>query len=195
MICRWATPLMRAGLVACYVATAVAARGESQQEAYHRAIAERVAKITAAMSFDDDAHKARVRQLIAEQYHALRDIHAARDSARLEKPEDGAAIATAQLALFEAHLRFVSRLRAELSCAQVEQVKDSMTYGVLGHTYDGYLAQLPELDDEHKRVIRSLLIEARELAMDGGSAEEKHGIFRKYKGKINNYLSAAGHEL
>lgn len=195
MIYRCVTPWVRAGLVACFVATAVAARGDSQEEAYRRAITERVAKLTAAMSFDDDAQQARVRQLIAEQYHTLRDIHATRDSARLEKPEDGAAVATTQLALFEAHVRFVSRLRAELSCEQVEQVKDGMTYGVLGHTYNGYLAQLPKLDDEHKRVIRSLLIEARELAMDGGSAEEKHGIFRKYKGKINNYLSAAGHKL
>jgi len=38
-----------------------------------------------------------------------------------------------------------------------------------------------------------LLKEARELAIDGGSAEEKTAIFGKYKGKINNYLSAQGH--
>jgi hypothetical protein len=31
--------------------------------------------------------------------------------------------------------------------------------------------------------------------MDAGSSEEKHGWFRKYKGRINNELSAAGYDL
>ncbi len=35
----------------------------------------------------------------------------------------------------------------------------------------------------------SLLWEAREHAIDGGSSEEKHAWFGKYKGRIiNNYL-------
>jgi hypothetical protein len=97
--------------------------------------------------------------------------------------------------MFEAHTRLVAQLSAELTCDQVEQVKDGLTYGVLAHTYNGYLAQLPNLKEDEKRAIRALLIEAREIAMDSGSADEKHGIFRKYKGKINNYLSAAGYTL
>jgi hypothetical protein len=39
------------------------------------------------------------------------------------------------------------------------------------------------------------LVEAREIAMDCGSSEEKHYWFGKYKGKINNYLSAEGYDL
>jgi hypothetical protein len=31
--------------------------------------------------------------------------------------------------------------------------------------------------------------------MDGGSSEEKHALFGKYKGRINNYLSAQGFDL
>ena len=31
--------------------------------------------------------------------------------------------------------------------------------------------------------------------MDEGSSEKKHGVFGKYKGKINNYLSAAGYDM
>ena len=129
--------------------------------------------------------------LIANQYRTLRDIHAKRDA-------DGSSesvVAAARLAMFEAHNRFLAQLSAELACDQVEQVKDGLTYGVFNHTYNGYLAKLPDLKDDEKRTIRAFLIEARELAMDGGSADEKHEIFRKYKGKINNYLSAAGHKL
>jgi hypothetical protein len=51
------------------------------------------------------------------------------------------------------------------------------------------------LSDEQKKQIKAWLIEARELAMDQGSAEEKHHVFGKYKGKINNYLAAAGYDL
>jgi hypothetical protein len=39
------------------------------------------------------------------------------------------------------------------------------------------------------------LLEAREHAMDGGSSEEKHAIFGKYKGRINNYLSKQSFDL
>ena len=37
-----------------------------------------------------------------------------------------------------------------------------------------------------------MLKEAREEAMDGGSAEEKTAVFQRYKGKINNFLSRQG---
>jgi hypothetical protein len=39
------------------------------------------------------------------------------------------------------------------------------------------------------------LKEARELAMDGESSDKKHAIFGKYKGRINNYLSAQGYDM
>ena len=31
--------------------------------------------------------------------------------------------------------------------------------------------------------------------MDAGTSEEKHAIFGKYKGRINNYLSKAGYDM
>jgi hypothetical protein len=77
----------------------------------------------------------------------------------------------------------------------VDQVKDGMTYGVLRVTYDTYLRMMPDLREEQKRQIMAWLVEARELAMDEGTSEEKHKVFGKYKGRINNYLSAAGYDL
>jgi len=70
-----------------------------------------------------------------------------------------------------------------------------MTYGVVPNTYKRYLELLPSLTDEQKRTILANLLEAREYAMDAGSSEEKHALFGKYKGKINNFLSAAGYDL
>jgi hypothetical protein len=70
-----------------------------------------------------------------------------------------------------------------------------MTYGVAPLTYKGYLELLPDLSEEQKSQILAWLIEAREYAMDAGSAEKKHWWFGKYKGRINNYLSSAGYDL
>lgn len=173
------------------VAAAPAVRAESEEEAYSRVIAERAANIAKEIEFSDEDQRGRVEKLIADQYRTLRDIHAKRDAAG----GDEISLATAKLAMFEAHNRFVAQLASELPCDQVEKVKDGLTYGVLNHTFNAYLEKLPDLSDEEKRSIRAFLIEARELAMDGGSADEKHEIFRTYKGKINNYLSAAGYKL
>jgi hypothetical protein len=54
---------------------------------------------------------------------------------------------------------------------------------------------LPQLTSEQKAKILALLTEAREQAMDAGTAKEKHDCFGKYKGKINNYLSDEGYNM
>ena len=71
-------------------------------------------------------------------------------------------------------------------------MKDKLTYGKVQFTYAGYMADYPNLADDHKQKILAMLKEAREEAMDGGSAEEKTAVFQRYKGKINNYLSKQG---
>ena len=73
-------------------------------------------------------------------------------------------------------------------------MKDGLTYGVAPLTYGVYLKMYPELTGEQKTQIKSRLHEARELAMDGSTSDEKHAVFGKYKGKINNYLSKAGYD-
>ena len=93
------------------------------------------------------------------------------------------------------HRRFVSDLRKELNNEQIEKVKDGLTYGVLPKTYSGYQDMLPELTAKQKAEILKWLKEAREHAMDGGTSEEKHAWFGKYKGRINNYLSSEGYDL
>ncbi|HLO37079.1 MAG TPA: DUF3826 domain-containing protein, partial [Lacibacter sp.] len=86
-------------------------------------------------------------------------------------------------------------LQKVISEEQIELVKNAMTYNVLHVTYTAYLDMIPTLKEDQKRKIFEWLTEARELAMDGESADKKHAIFGKYKGRINNYLSAAGYDL
>jgi hypothetical protein len=54
---------------------------------------------------------------------------------------------------------------------------------------------IPTLTTEQKEKISNWLKEARELAMDEGSSEDKHKVFGKFKGRINNYLSAEGYDM
>jgi hypothetical protein len=178
-----------------------------KEAAYSAEINKRVDKIIAPLEIADDATRVRVRDLIAGQYRQLRGIHAARD-ARIDEAKRSpggdrtiaeawtrAARDAAAIQLSESHRRFVARLATELTPAQVDQVKDGMTYGVVQVTYSRYLQLFPDLKDEQKKELLANLIEARENAMDAGSSEEKHAIFGKYKGRINNYLSAAGYNM
>jgi hypothetical protein len=74
-------------------------------------------------------------------------------------------------------------------------VKDGMTYNVLNVTMTAYNSMMPNLTEPQKTQILAWLTEAREHAMDAESSEKKHGWFGKYKGRINNYLSAQGIDM
>lgn len=172
--------------------------------AYTRTLAQRVAKIVAVLGIDDSAKSNRVHSIIDQHYRDMRGIHDERDSAiKGAKSPSGASkesIAASTKAAQDAarakldplHGKFLTKLSAELSSEQVEKVKDGMTYGVMPLTYGVYLKMYPELNEEQKAKIKGWLVEARESAMDGSTSNEKHAVFGKYKGRINNYLSKEG---
>ncbi len=159
------------------------------------------------LGINDTAKSARVHNVIMAQYRALRAWHDAND-ARLKalgkeahgSEKEAAATAGAQLgqihsSLKALHDQFLSKLSADLTPQQVEKVKDKMTYNKVEVTYNSYCEIVPNLTPEQKAKILDLLREAREEAMDAGSADEKSAVFKQYKGKINNYLSAQGHDV
>lgn len=175
---------------------------------YLRVVTRRAEKIVAEyLDIADAAKAARVRDIIAFQYRDLSHIHDARDAAikaaRADSSEDKAAIEAQITAIqndaiariYFLHAAYLAKLSGELTPEQVNRVKDGMTYGVLEVTYNAYRKMMPDLSDEQKRQIRVWLTEARELAMDKGSSEEKHKVFGKFKGRINNYLVKAGYNL
>ncbi len=93
------------------------------------------------------------------------------------------------------HDYFFARLGEKLTPAQVEVIKDKMTYNKVKVTYDAYCQIIPGLTDAEKAKILDLLKTAREEAVDGGSAPEKTAIFQKYKDQINASLKAGGHDV
>lgn len=198
-------------LAIAFLLTVSACAGETDpvvaaEAAYTRTITQRAEKIVAPLGLTDTNQAARVRDILVRQYRDLAQIHAARDAQiKLVKekagPDKSAANAAEQAVrdqtkpnLDKLHGEFLARLSAELSTEQVDQVKDGLTYGVLPLTYGVYLKMYPDLTAEQKAQIKAWLTEARELAMDGSTADEKHTIFGKYKGRINNYLSKAGYD-
>lgn len=161
--------------------------------AYTKTINQRADKIVGTLEIADTNKRTLVRDIIAQQYRDLNAIHSIRD---LQKAKDlrAQAVAAAKPKLDKLHAEFLAKLSTELSLEQVDQVKDGLTYGVLPLTYGVYLKMYPDLTVEQKTQIKAWLTEARELAMDGSTSDEKHAVFGKYKGKINNYLSKAGYD-
>ena len=183
-----------------------AAPGPDEEAVYTLTVTLRANKIVAALDLADTAKAARVAGLVAQHYRDLRDIQAVRDSAiksakaafadkTAVESATKSARDTVDAQLEKLHPAFLARLAAELPPAQIDQIKDGMTYGVVPLTYRVYLEMLPKLTAEQKTQIHAWLVEAREHAIDGFTSDEKHAWFGKYKGRINNFLARAGYDM
>jgi Protein of unknown function (DUF3826) len=159
---------------------------------YTKAIEGRTADILKILALGDTNKIAKVHDAIIAQYRALNAWHDANDAKLKAARADTNAVAQIRMSLKTLHDQFLARLAENLTLEQVDAVKDKMTYGKVQFTFNGYVSQYPNLSEENKQKILELLKEAREEAMDGGSAEEKTAVFQRYKGKINNYLSKQG---
>ncbi|KQM76612.1 hypothetical protein ASE74_19345 [Pedobacter sp. Leaf216] len=196
-------------LLTCSSITAIFAQNNTpaDKEAYTKMITERSAKIVTNIGITDAKKTEKVTGIIGDQYSALNDIYAARDIRVKEikeknkenKVERDSALAKdariVETSLAKLHKKYISKLSAQLTNEQVELVKNGMTYNVLPITYKAYQEEILTLTDDQKKQILTWLTEAREHAMDAESSDKKHAWFGKYKGRINNYLSAAGYDL
>ena len=169
--------------------------------AYTKVLEKRSADILAALDLGDSTKAARVQARIIAQYRALNAWQETNEEKlkELRKTKDTepakteiAAIHAKRQALRAA---FLNDLAKELTPAQVDTVKDKLTYNKLQVTYNGYIQMLPTLTEEQKKTIYDFLVEAREEAFVGISSHEKDEIFGRYKGRINNYLSKEGYDL
>jgi hypothetical protein len=165
---------------------------EQAEAKYTAAIEGRTADILKVLNLSDTNKTAKVHDTIIAQYRALNAWHNENDAKLKAAKSDTNAVAQIRTSLKVLHNEFLAKLADNLTPEQIEQVKDKMTYGKVQFTFNGYVSQYSNLTDEQKAEILRLLKEAREDAMDGGSAEEKTAVFQKYKGKINNYLSKQG---
>ena len=166
-------------------AQTVALNSEGLDAAYVETIKGRAQKIVDGLHLADAAKAENVRNIIANRYFLLNKIH--------ETYKDNADKRDAEL--FKHHFELVTALSLYVDDAAIEAVKDGMTYGVVPKTYQAHLDMIPSLKAEEKAQILAWLKEAREFAMDAENSDKKHGWFGKYKGRINNWLSARGYDL
>jgi len=137
-----------------------------------------------------------VRDVIVNQYRSLRAIDEARET-KVKDINDKEELAKAKAESLEQrkklHEEYLSKLAAAgLTPEQIEKVKDKMVYGKVQVTYNAYQEMYGPLTEEQNAKVMDWLKQAREEAMDGGSSSEKDAIFKKYKGKINNYFATQG---
>lgn len=171
-----------------------------------RVLTDRSAKIVSSLGLRDAEREGAITRILVEQYLSVNEIHARYKPA--PKPQDLDAASRMRWeadrqrmteqktgALQVLHDSFLGSLAPHLDAAGIDAVKDAMTYRVMPITYAAYLDMLPGLTEAQRVRIMDWLKEARELAMDEGSSNAKHAVFGKYKGRINNYLSAQGYDL
>lgn len=182
----------------CYVNAQTAA----VDTAYLRVVNQRADKIVATLGVTKEKEATKVRDIISKQYQDLNRIHEKRDAELKKAKEENSSAedikkiqSETESALAKLHQSYLSQLSKHLKEEQIEKVKDGMTYNVVPITYKGYQEMIPTLTEDQKKQIKLYLVEAREHAMDAGTSDEKHKWFGKYKGRINNYLSAAGYNL
>jgi hypothetical protein len=182
--------MKRSLLLLLLLSLPLCAAPDSEAE-YTAKLEQRSGDILNGLALPDAAQAEKVNAILIAHYRALRDWHDANDPKL--KGADKETAAAVKTSLKPLHDGFLEKLSAAgLTAEQIEAVKDKLVYGKVQVTYHAYLQQNPGLTDAHKAHILAVLKEAREEAMDGGSAEEKSAIFNTYKGRINNYLSKEG---
>lgn len=159
---------------------------EGRDSAYVETIKGRAQKIVDGLQLTDQSQAKAVRNIIANRYFLLNDIHAKYDKSQQD---------ALQAELYKHHFELASTLALYLNDDQIEAVKDGMTYGRLKRDYNAQLEMIPTLSDFEKQQILIWLKEAREYAMDAADSKGKHFWFDKYRGRTNNWLSSRGYDL
>ena len=167
-------------------AQTVALNSDGLDSAYVESIVKRSQKIVDGLQLTDQKKARTVRNIIANRYFLLNDIHAKYDKSQQD---------ALQAELYKHHFELASALALYLTDEQVDAVKDGMTFGRLKRDYQATQDMIPTLSDFEKQQILIWLKEAREYAMDAADSKGKHYWFDKYRGRTNNWLSARGYDL
>jgi hypothetical protein len=164
----------------------VALKTEGQDPKYVETIKGRAQKIVNGLQLTDAKKAENVRNIIANRYFLLNDIHS-------KYGKDKQAERDAEL--YKHHFELASALALYLTDEQIDAVKDGMTFGRLKRDYLATQDMIPSLSDYEKQQILIWLKEAREFAMDAADSKGKHFWFDKYRGRTNNWLSSRGYDL
>jgi len=167
--------------------------------------------IQKALALNDPAKEAKVRDIFGSHLKAFDAWHAQNDSqikelwnefnhARSQQNETNADAALAKIdavyATFKPeHDKFLAALATALTPGQIDTVKDALTINKVKVTYDAYGQIFHGLTDAQKAFILKNLQAAREEAIDANAMAEKSAFFKKYKIKIEAYLTSQGYDV
>ncbi len=174
-------------LVSLDAVAQVALKTDGQDPKYVETIKGRAQKIVVGLKLTDTQVAENVRNIIANRYFLLNDIHSKYD----KKTQQDALNAE----LYKHHFELASALAQYLTDEQIDAVKDGMTFGRLKRDYQATQDMIPSLSEYEKKQVLIWLKEAREYAMDAADSKGKHFWFDKYRGRTNNWLSARGYDL
>ena len=159
---------------------------DGQDPQYVETIKGRAQKIVDGLGLTDAQVAENVRNIIANRYFLLNDIHSKYDKAQQD---------ALNAELYKHHFELASALAQYLTEEQTDAVKDGMTFGRLKRDYQATQDMIPTLSEYEKKQVLIWLKEAREYAMDAADSKGKHFWFDKYRGRTNNWLSARGYDL
>lgn len=185
-------------------ASAVKLDSNGRDAKYVESILTRSKKVTDALSITGTEKGNQVLNIVANRYFKLNDIYAERDSIKAvaktltgdeKKQKQDFAEMQKDQKIYRSHFGYIADLSIYLTKDEIETVKNIMTFNVVNVTYSAYCDMIPTLKDDEKVQIKAWLEEAREYAMDAENSNKKHETFKKYKGRINNYLSKRGYDI
>lgn len=167
---------------------------------------QKAAKIMDKLSLDNDSIRENIQIVVTNRYLELREIHQNYDERNkkiegsgLSKKEKDMELERSYYQynsdLYRSRFGYVAWLSFYLNDRQVETVKDAMTYNLYHVRYNDFMDLLPNLTEAEKKRVHHWLIEAREFSMDFETPRKMRQMFTKYRGRINNYLSAQGYDL
>lgn len=184
----------------------VALNNEGRDTAYVSSIIKRSQKIVDGLQLSDAQKAENVRNIIANRYFLLNDIHdvcakrvqhvkdSIQGKGRRQRMIEGAE-RRRDAELYKHHFELQSALAFYLNDEQIDAVKNGMTFNRLQRDYQATQDMIPSLTEEEKLQVLIWLKEAREYAMDAADSKGKHFWFDKYRGRTNNWLSARGYDL
>jgi hypothetical protein len=167
--------------------------------------------ILQALNLKEAGQEAKVREILATHLKALNAWHDQndpqikalwiefnKDRSRRDQPTADAVVgkSDAVYASFKPqHDQFIAELSSVLTPAQIEIVKDVLTINKVKITFHAYGEIFPGLTEEQKAFIMKNLKAAREEAIDAGTMPEKSAFFKKYKIRIEAYLTSQGYDV
>jgi hypothetical protein len=167
--------------------------------------------IQKALNLNDADKEAKVKAVFADYLTALGAWHAQNDSqlkglwidfnkAHGKMDVTNTAAVEAKLdavyATFKPeHDKFLAGLSNLLTPEQVENVEDALTINKVKITYNAYQQIFHGLTPEQNAFILKNLKLARAESIDAGPMTETSALFKKYKVKIEAYLTAQGYDV